>query len=113
VREAFHGFIINYGPTAGNVHESPVADHLLTETEGLNPWLENFPFDEQLRPFIVFDRGYWKQSRFIELDERGWGWCIPWKKRTLIGAQLELLNFPVSPDEPLELLVWKKKNHRP
>jgi len=60
----------------------------------------------------VFDRGYWKQKRFVELDEKGWGWTIPWKKRTLVGVQLKLLNFPASPDKPLEILVWKKNYSR-
>ena len=61
----------------------------MTETDDLNPWLEKFPFDEPLRQIIVFGRGYWMQARFIELDERMWVWYIPWKKHTLISAQLE------------------------
>ncbi len=113
IMESFHGIIVNYGPSEGNAHESPVADQLLSETEDLLPWLKDSPLGDQLRPFLVFDRGYWKQTRFIELDRRGWGWCIPWKKRTFIGAQLEVLTFPVPPDEPLELLVWKKNYTRP
>ena len=74
--------------------------------------MEHTPLGEKLRPFLVFDRGYWKQTRFINLDRCGWGWSIPWKRRTLIGAQLELLNFPNPPDKPLEILVWKRKYSR-
>ena len=62
---------------------------------------------------MVFDRGYWKEKRFHELDRRGWGWSIPWKKRTLIGVQLEILKFPTSKEEPLEVLIWPSGNTHP
>jgi len=35
VMESFHGIITDYGPTAGNKHDSVVADQLLRETEEL------------------------------------------------------------------------------
>ena len=108
VMEGFQGVITNFGLITGDEHESPVADQLLAETDEIDAWLRHGPLGEKLSPLIVFDRAYWKQKRFRELDQRGWGWVIPWKRRTLVKAQLELLNFPTSPDNPLEILVWPK-----
>jgi hypothetical protein len=113
VMEGFHGVLVNYGPTAGNEHESPVANQLLAETDELDAWLQHGLLGKQLRPLIVFDRAYWKKKRFHELDQRGWGWVIPWKKRTLIRAQLEIIAFPSFHNEPLELLVWPQKSFHP
>ena len=106
IQEALHGIITNYGPSGGHEHESPVANFLLKETEEINAWLRENAIQEQLRPFITFDRGYWKRRRFQELDQRGWGWNIPWKKRTMVGVQLEILKFPTTKSEPIEVLVW-------
>ena len=106
VQEGIHGLIANYGPSGGHEHESPVAEVFLNETQEINTWLRENSVQEQLRPFISFDRGYWKADRFRELDQRGGGWSIPWKKRTLIRVQLEILEFPTSETEPLEVLVW-------
>ena len=113
IQEGIHGLITNYGPSGGHEHESPVAEVLLNETQEINAWLRENSVQEQLRPFISFDRGYWKADRFRELDQRGWGWSIPWKKRTLIGVQLEILEFPTSEEEPLEVLVWASNSDQP
>jgi hypothetical protein len=113
VQDGIQGIIVNYGPSQGHEHESPVADDLLNETEEISSWMSSNSFTDQPRPFLVFDRGYWKEDRFHELDRKGWGWSIPWKKRTLIGVQLELLEFPMSENEPIELLVWPSGNDHP
>lgn len=68
---------------------------------------------EKLTPFLTFDRGYWKKKRFQELDQRGWGWSIPWKKRTMVGVQLEILKFQKKKDELLEILVWASDADQP
>lgn len=107
------GTITKFLPTEGNKHESPIADQLLGNLSDIEAWLSEFKAYAPLRPFFVFDRGYWKQKRFMELDHQNYGWSIPWKRRTLVGAQLELLNFPADPGEPLEMLVWKKGYDRP
>ncbi len=113
VQDGIQGVIVNYGPSQGHEHESPVADVLLNETEEIASWLSFNSFTDHPRPFLVFDRGYWKKERFHELDRQGWGWTIPWKNRTLIGIQLEILDFPKSENEPLELLVWSSSNNQP
>jgi hypothetical protein len=113
IQEALHGIITNYGPSGGGEHESPVAEFLLKETEEINAWLRKNAIQEQLRPFITFDRGYWKIKRFQELDQRGWGWSIPWKKRTMVGVQLEILEFPRAKNEPIEVLVWGSNSDQP
>jgi len=113
IQEGIHGFIANYGPSGGHEHESPIAEVLLNETKEINTWLRENSIQEQLRPFVTFDRAYWKADRFRELDQRGWGWSIPWKKRTLIRVQLEMLEFPVSETEPLEVLVWASDSDQP
>lgn len=113
VQDSLHGFITNYGPSGGHEHESPVAGVLLNETEEINAWLRENAIQGQLRPFITFDRGYWKEARFHELDQWGWGWSIPWKKRTLVRIQLEMLEFPTSETEPLEVLVWSSNSDHP
>jgi hypothetical protein len=113
VQDGIHGIIVNYGPSQGHEHESPVADVLLAETEEISSWMSSNCFTDQPRPFLIFDRGYWKEERFQELDRRKWGWSIPWKKRTLIGVQLEILEFPKTEGEPLEILVWSMGNDYP
>ncbi len=113
IQEALHGIITNYGPSGGHEHESPIADILLKETEEINAWLRENAIHEQLRPFLTWDRGYWKKKRFQELDQRGWGWSIPWKKNTMVRVQLEILEFPVNEDESLEILVWGSDADQP
>ncbi|PWI47439.1 hypothetical protein CEE45_11525 [Candidatus Heimdallarchaeota archaeon B3_Heim] len=113
VQEGIHGFIANYGPSGGHEHESPVAEVLLNETEEINSWLSANSIIDQPRPYIIFDRGYWKLDRFQDLDTRGWGWSIPWKKRTLIGVQMEIIKFPQAENSPLEILVWGSKTEKP
>jgi hypothetical protein len=113
VQEGIHGFITNYGPSGGHEHESPVAEVLMNETEEINSWLSLNSITDQPKPFIIFDRGYWKVARFQDLDTRGWGWSIPWKKRTLIGVQIEIVKFPQAEDNPLEILVWGSNTEKP
>lgn len=113
VQDGIRGFIVNYGPSGGHEHKSPVAEALLNETEEITAWLTQNSITNHPRPYIVFDRGYWKQACFQELDCRGWGWSIPWKKRTLIGVQLEILEFPTSEKDPLELLIWASDIYQP
>jgi len=113
IQEALHGIITNYGPSGGHEHESLITDILLKETEEINAWLRKNAIHEQPRPFLTWDRGYWKKKRFQELDQRGWGWSIPWKKRTMVGVQLEILEFPIDEDEPLEILVWASDADQP
>lgn len=111
--EGFHGIIVNYQPAKGNQHESPLTDELFKETECMEPWLKEFPQIQKLRPFQVMDRGYWNVKRFKEFDRRNWGWSIPRKKKSLVGAQFELLDFPSAENHPLEILVWEKSHDRP
>ena len=85
----------------------------MNEIEEINSWLSINSITDQPQPFIIFDRGYWKAARFQDLDTRGWGWSIPLKKRTLIGVQIEILNFPQAQDSPLEILVWGSKTDKP
>jgi hypothetical protein len=106
IQDGIHGNIVNYGPSGGHEHESSIAEVLLEETTEIQSWLKNNSISDQPRPWLIFDRGYWKQSRFQELDTLGWGWSVPWKKRTLIGVQQELLTFPSPDNEPLEILIW-------
>jgi len=113
VQDGIHGIIANYGPSGGHEHESPVADILLGETEEISSWMSSNSFTDQPHPLLVFDRGYWKKDRFHELDRRGWGWSIPWKRRTLVNVQLELLEFPSSKNKPLEILVWASGVNKP
>ena len=113
IQEGIHGFIANYGPSGGHEHESPVAEKLLNEIEEINNWLSINSITDQPLPFIVFDRGYWKVARFQDLDTRGWGWSIPWKKRTLVGVQIEILKFPQAEDNPLEILIWGSNTEKP
>jgi hypothetical protein len=113
VQEGIHGVIANYGPSQGHEHESLVADILLQETDEINAWLRDHQIQRQFRPFLTLDRGYWKQARFRELDRRDWGWSIPWKKNQFIGAQSEMLDFPVTEEIPLKILVWAPKSDRP
>lgn len=113
IQEGIYSLIANYGPSGGHEHESPVAEMLLNELEEINAWLTSHPFADQPHPFVFFDRGYWKLERFQELGRRRWGWSIPWKKRTLIGVQLEILKFPQYENTPLEILVWGSKTEIP
>lgn len=113
VQEGIHGFITNYGPSGGSEHESPVAEVLLNEIEEINSWLTTNSITDHPRPFITFDRGYWKADRFRKLDTRGWGWSIPWKKRTLIGVQIEILDFPQKEGTPIEIQVWGSNTEKP
>ena len=113
IQEGIQGFIANYGPSGGHEHESPIAEVLLNETEEINSWLSANSITDHPQPFMIFDRGYWKLTRFQDLDTRGWGWSIPWKKRTLIGVQMEILKFPQAEDSPLEILVWGSKTDKP
>ena len=113
IQEGVHGFITNYGPSGGHEHESPVAEVLLNEIEEIDSWLSINSITDHPQPFIIFDRGYWKVARFQDLDTRRWGWSIPWKKRTLIGVQLEMLNFPQAENSPLEMLVWGSTTEQP
>lgn len=106
LQEGIHDMIVNYAPTSGNRHESPVADELLHETEVIDPWLTEFELHGKLRPLLLLDRGYWKEKRFKDLADRGWAWLIPSKKRTLVGAQIEFLDLPKAPGELLEGVVW-------
>ncbi|MHA1228727.1 MAG: hypothetical protein ACTSPV_18530, partial [Candidatus Hodarchaeales archaeon] len=109
IQEGIHGFITNYGPSGGHEHESPIAEVLLNETEEPTSWLvANSTVD---RP--RFDRGYWKIDRFRGLDSRQWGWSIPWKRKTLIGVQMEILNFPRDDNTPIEVLVWGSNTDKP
>ena len=113
IQEGIHGLITNYGPSQGHEHESPIADVLLQETTEINAWLREHQLQHQFHPFFTFDRGYWKQARFRELDQRGWGWSIPWKKKQFIGTQLEILEFPVPENSPIEITVWASKGDTP
>ena len=113
VMEGFQGVLVNYGPTPGDEHESPVANQLLAETDEIEAWLSHGLLGEKLRPLVVFDRAYWKEKRFQELDQRGWTWVIPWKKHTLVRSQFEILDFPPFHNEPLELLVWPQNSYYP
>lgn len=113
IMDGIHGIITNFHLTPGNQHESPVGELLHAEEERISPWLTEFPEYGVLRPFFVYDRGFWKKKRFEDLDNRGWGWSIPWKKRTLIGAQLEFVEFPVPPEQPLEVRVWRPNSDHP
>jgi hypothetical protein len=113
IQEALHGIITNYAPSGGHEHESPIAEILLNKTEEINAWLHENGIQKQLRPFITFDRGYWKKKRFRELDKGGWGWNIPWKKKTMVGTQLEILDFPTVEKKPLEILIWVPAADRP
>ena len=113
IQEGIHGFISNYGPSGGHEHESPVAEVLFNETEEINSWLSKNYIIDQPQPFIAFDRAYWKVFRFQNLDTHGWGWSIPWKKRTLIGVQIEILKFPQTEDSTFEILVWGSNKEKP
>jgi hypothetical protein len=113
VQDGIHENIVNYGPSGGHEHESPVADQLLNEVDEISAWLELNSFADKPRPLLILDRGYWRQARFRELDARGWGWSIPWKKRTLVGVQLEMLDFPTSKNNIIEMLVWGSKSNQP
>ncbi|MHA1330716.1 MAG: hypothetical protein ACTSR2_06540, partial [Candidatus Hodarchaeales archaeon] len=113
IQEGIHGFIANYGPSGGHEHESPIAEISLNETEEFISWLFANPIVGRPRPFMVFDRGYWKVDRFHRLDSRQWGWSIPWKRKTLIGVQMEILDFPQEENTPLEVLIWGSNTDRP
>jgi hypothetical protein len=113
IQEGIHGFITNYGPSGGGEHESPVAEVLLNEIEEINSWLTINSITKHPQPYITFDRGYWKADRFRKLDTRGRGWSIPWKMRTLIGVQMEILDFPQKEDTPLEFQVWGSNTEKP
>ncbi|MHA1332452.1 MAG: transposase, partial [Candidatus Hodarchaeales archaeon] len=113
IQEGIHGFITNYGPSGGHEHESPIAEVLLNETEEPTSWLVANSTVDRPRPFVMFDRGYWKIDRFRGLDSRQWGWSIPWKRKTLIGVQMEILDFPRDDNTPIEVLVWGSNTDKP
>ncbi|MHA1973426.1 MAG: hypothetical protein ACTSW1_10560, partial [Candidatus Hodarchaeales archaeon] len=64
IQEGIHGFIANYGPSGSHEHESPIGEVLLNETEEITSWLVANSIVDRPRPFMVFDRGYWKTDRF-------------------------------------------------
>lgn len=106
--DGVYGSIIKNCPTSGNKHESIIADPLLQETELMDPWLKEFYLNRKSQPIIIFDKGYWRVSRFKEFDLNDWDFCIPWKKKSSVKSQFEILNFPSDPNEPISMFVWPK-----
>lgn len=111
--DGLYGVIANYQPAKGNQHESPLTDELFTEIKELDPWLNEFSSIKKLIPLFVFDRGYWKVKRFHWLDNNGYCWSIPWKKRMFRRKQFEILNFPNEKSQPLEILIHVENNKDP
>ncbi|MHA1973328.1 MAG: hypothetical protein ACTSW1_10055, partial [Candidatus Hodarchaeales archaeon] len=85
----------------------------MNETEELTSWLVVNSIIDLPRLFMVFDRGCWKIDRFHGLNSRQWGWSIPWKRRALIGVQMEIIDFPLGENAPVEVMVWSSNANKP
>lgn len=113
VVDGFYSFPIIHRSTQAHEHDSKYRDEIL---ENLfltkKKWFKNAN-QSQLRPLLLFDKGYWNQKRFWSWTQKNIYFICPKRRKTFTRAHFELLEFPVAPNQPNEILIWRADQPTP
>ena len=111
--DSFHAFPLHHLPTQAHEHDSKHMDSFVQKLLTTRKKWFNLQVKNQLKPFLVFDKGYWKEERFWRWSQQKIFFLCPKRQRTFTRAQFEILEFPKPSNQPLDINIWRESHSFP